>query len=294
MKWKTKITEIVKCKYPIMLGAFQKYDNARLTAAISEAGGFGVLTASSYKNDEKFRNAIHQVKEITKNPFGINFSISKEILGGHRFFRFIEVAKEEGVKTIITAAYKIENLSKQIKKNDMIWIHKATTMKHAISGEKMGADAIILTGLEGGGLKNPNQNTFLINMVNAKKLLKKPFIASGGISNSTGYLAALMLGAQAVHMCTAFLATTESPIPDSWKQKIIETNCFDPNFIKKVYNFQTDKPKYTDMSMAAGSITAILPAKDLIKTIINEAEEILKNLGYQNELIDFTCLSNYS
>ncbi|NVM31865.1 MAG: nitronate monooxygenase [Candidatus Helarchaeota archaeon] len=87
MNWTTRITEMVGCKYPIMLGAFAGFDNTRLTAAVSKAGGFGILTASSFKSDDAFRNALLEIKKITKNPFGINFSIDKEIAPEHPFYR---------------------------------------------------------------------------------------------------------------------------------------------------------------------------------------------------------------
>ncbi len=288
MKWKTTITEMIGCKYPIILGAFARYDNKNLTAAISQSGGFGVLTATAYENEDALRQAIQHVKRITNNPFGINFSVDKDVKPGHPFYRYLEIAEEEGVNTIITAAFRAENLGKKIKEKGMIWIHKATTMRHAISGERVGANAIILTGLEGGGFKNPKQNTLLINLVNAKRLLKKPLIASGGISDGKGMLGALILGAQAVHMCTAFLPTKESPIPMLWKNKIIDTDCFNPNFIDHVLHFESNKPRYTDVSMAAGIINKVISAEELIKQMIQDAEKIIKKLKTNNDILDFS------
>jgi nitronate monooxygenase len=287
MEWRTKITEMIGCKYPIILGAFAGFDDKDLTAAISEAGGCGVLTASTYNTEDDFRNALNYVKEKTQNPFIVNFSTFSPITSEHKYYKFINFAKEANVKAIITAGSRVDHLGKAIKDNGLYWIHKGTTMKHALSGEKIGADAIILTGLEGGGLKNPDQNTFLINMIHAKKMLKKPFIASGGISEGRGMLSALMMGASAVHMCTAFLATVESPIPDNWKQKIIDADSFNPEFIKFVCHFTSLKPKSTDHSMAAGTVKQIITAKELIQNMITEAEEILKNLGLNSEIIQF-------
>jgi nitronate monooxygenase len=288
MEWKTEITEMIGCKYPIILGAFGGYDNKELTAAISQAGGCGILTAKVYENENELKDAIQYVKKHTTNPFGINFSVSRKKNMEPLFIRYLDIAEEEGVNTIITAAYRVKNLGKQIKDKGINWIHKATTMQHAISGEKMGADAVILTGLEGGGLKNPKQNTLFINLVNANRLLKVPFIASGGISDGKGMVASLILGAQAVHICTAFLPTIESPIPDDWKQKIIHTDCFDPIFIEQVLHFDSDKPQYTDMSMAIGNIDKIMSVKDVIKNWIEEAEVILKKLKSYKDLIDFS------
>ncbi|MFX0070445.1 MAG: NAD(P)H-dependent flavin oxidoreductase [Candidatus Hermodarchaeota archaeon] len=288
MKWKTKITEMIGCQYPIVLGAFAGYDNKELTAALSQAGAFGVLTASAYSNKTKFRNTIEYIKNNTKNPFGINFSLDSALTPTHPFYDYLNIALDEGIKTIITAAFRADDFGKKIKENGMIWIHKATTIRHAISGEKMGADAVILTGLEGGGLKNPKQNTLLINMVNAKRFLKKPLIASGGISDGKGMVAALILGAQAVHMCTAFLPTKESPIPETWKKKILNTDCFNPEFIEKVLHFKSKRPQYTDMSMAIPIHKEILSVKEMINRMVQEAEKILNNMKIKEDLIDFS------
>ncbi|MFX1256688.1 MAG: NAD(P)H-dependent flavin oxidoreductase [Promethearchaeota archaeon] len=291
MKWRTIITEKIGCEYPILLGAFARFDNTQLTASISKAGGCGILTGSYFKKVEKFRNAILEIKKITNNPFGINLSPNKPLDFkkdlDQIFSKHLEIAKEEKIKTIITVGPKVERVGKKIKEYGMIWIHKVTTMKHAVFGEKMGADAVILTGLEGAGLKNPKQNTLFINMVNAKRILKVPIIASGGISNGRGMLGALILGAQAVHICTAFLATAESPISESWKQKIIEADCFDPEFINKTLHFESEMMKATPYSLAAGTIDKIISAEDLVNNIIVEAEIILKNLGFQEDLISF-------
>ncbi|NVM55402.1 MAG: nitronate monooxygenase [Candidatus Helarchaeota archaeon] len=287
MKWVTKITKMVNCRFPIILGAFAGHDDTQLTAAVSKAGGFGILTASFFPGEEQFRKAILEIKKITKNPFGVNFSVDKEITPAHPFYRYLEILNEEGIKTIITAAYKVDAFGKKAKEYGMNWIHKATVMKHALKGVTMGADAIILTGLEGGGLKNPKQNTLLINMVNAHKIVNVPFIASGGISDGRGMLGALILGAQAVHLCTAFLATKESPIPDVWKQQLIDANCFDPKIIKKVYHFESNSPKYVPLSMAVGTINEIISVEDLIKKMIDEGEAILNSLGFQEDTINF-------
>ncbi len=288
MEWKTRITKMLGCKYPIILGAFAGYDDSKLAATISEAGGFGILTASFFRSEEEFRNAILVMKKITSKPVGVNFSIDKEITPDHAFYRYLEIAKEEGIRTIITAAYKVEAFGQKAQKDGFTWIHKVTTMKHAQSGLKYGADAIIITGLEGGGLKNPKQNTLFINMVNARKLLNVPFVASGGISDGKGMLAALMLGADAVHLCTAFLATTESPIPDDWKQQIVNADCFDPKLIQKICHFETERPKYVPLSLAVGTVEKVISARELIQNIIKEAETILQKMGFQKDVIDFS------
>lgn len=293
MKLKTWLTtDLIGCQYPIMAGAFARFDNTQLTAAISEAGGLGVLTGSFFKKEENLRNAIKKIKSITNNPFAINLSpnrppdFRKDLY--QLFETQFEIANQEKIKTLITVGPKVEVIGKKIKEYGMNWIHKATTMRHAVFGEKMGADAVILTGLEGGGIKNPKQNTLFVNMVNAQRMLKVPIIASGGISNGRGMIGALTMGAQAVHMCTAFLATAESPVSESWKQKIIDVDCFNPEIIKQILHFESEEMKGTTFSLASGTIDKMISAKDLINNIVNEAESMLKTLGFQGDVIDFT------
>jgi NAD(P)H-dependent flavin oxidoreductase YrpB (nitropropane dioxygenase family) len=294
MKWKTAITEIIGCEYPILSAAFARQNNTKLVAAVSKAGGCGVLTGSYFKNEEKFRKALLEIKNSTNHAFAINFSpftpggFQKDL--SEMFFPRLQIANEEQIKTIITAGPRCEDFGKKIKEFGMNWIHKVTTMRHAEFGEKMGADAIILTGLEGGGFKNPKQNTLLINMVNADKRLKVPIIASGGISNGKGMLMALISGAQAVHLCTTFLATEESPIGNNWKQNIIDADSFDPEIIKNVCHFESNQLKATPFSLAAGTIDKILPVEEVIKNIIKDAETLLRNLGFKEDLVDFTKL----
>ena len=119
MKWKTNITEMIGCEYPIILGAFAGFDNSQLTASISKAGGFGVLTGSYFTKEENLRNAINEIKNITNNPFGINLSpnnppdFRKDLyeLFGNQF----EIAREEKIKTIITVGPKVEIIGRKIK-----------------------------------------------------------------------------------------------------------------------------------------------------------------------------------
>ncbi len=294
LEWKTKITEMVGCKYPIFSAAFARSDNTELTAAVSKAGGAGILTGSYFKNEEKLRNAILKIRAITKNPFCINFSPNKPLDFqkdlDQLFGQYLEVAKEEQIKTIITVGPRVEGFGKKIKEYGMNWIHKVTTMRHAQYGDKMGVDAIILTGLEGAGFKNPKQNTLFINMVNAKDRISVPIIASGGISNGKGMMMALISGAQAIHMCTTFLATEESPISDGWKQNILDADCFDPSIIENVCHFESDQMKAVPLSLAAGTINEIISAEQLIKMIITESEELLTKLGFQENFVDFTRL----
>lgn len=280
MEWKTKITELLECRYPILSGAFAQYDNSDLVTAVSRAGAFGVLTASGFNTEDAFRTVLRRIKKETDNPFGVNYSAGAAIKSDHRFFRYLEIQKEEGNGTVITASSNVQEFVDKVKQYKMKWIHKAAVIRHAVSASRMNPDAIIITGLEGAGLKNPDQNTTFINMINAGKYLSCPVIASGGISSGRAMAAALILGAQAIHMGTAFLATKESPAPDDVKKAIIDQDSFDPSFIRQVYHidFANNAPPYVLRSMASGQIDSIISAGDLIRKIVSDAEQVLKKV----------------
>ena len=155
------------------------------------------------------------MKNLTNKPYGINFSIMppqiRERTGRGRseesYLDFVDIAIGAGIKVFTTSAYKAAKIGMKLHDAGCYWFHKCATMKHAISAEKAGADAVTIVGLEGTGFKNPLQNTTLINMTMARKLLRVPVIAAGGIGDARGFLAALSMGAEAVCFGTAIIPT---------------------------------------------------------------------------------------
>ncbi|MFX1273854.1 MAG: NAD(P)H-dependent flavin oxidoreductase [Promethearchaeota archaeon] len=287
MIWNTKITKMLNVKYPIMMGAFAMIGKAEFAAAFSNAGGFGIITALNYNTNEEFQNELKKMKKLTDKPFGVNFSVMPpfmiEKLGHGRdeksYMDFVDIAIEEGIKIFTTSAYQATNIGKKLHKAGCYWFHKCSTMKHALSAEKAGADAITLVGLEGTGFKNPFQNTTLINMTMAKKMLKIPIIAAGGIGDARGFLAALAMGADAVCFGSAIIATRESLAPNSWKKRCINQDIFDEKFYKKIFHLTLkDSPIH---SMAVGHCDSIVSVKEFIEDKINGAENILKSWGFK-------------
>ncbi len=287
MKWKTKITELVGIKYPFIMGAFAGVGKAEFTAAFCNAGGLGILTAINYNTSEKFRNAIKKVKELTDKPFGVNFSIMPPTMAErvprprneNFYLEFMEVAIEEGVKICTTSAYRSDVIGKRFKSSGGLWFHKCTLLKHALSIEKLGADAVTLVGIEGTGFKNPLQNTTLVNITMARKMLKIPIIAAGGIGDARGFLAAMAMGADAVCFGTAIMATKECPASDTYKKKMINQDIFDEDFYNQIYHHQLkDKSIW---SMAAGHIKEIVPIKNFLDKMSSEAQELLQSWGFK-------------
>lgn len=224
--WKTKITEMLGIEYPIIQGAFGSFGTTDFAVPVSEAGGLGMITAGALGTPEKLRAEIRRAKEMTDKPFGVNITLmlcpNPEEL--------CEVVLEEGVAVVETAAYRADNLGKRLQQAGIKWIHKVATVKHAIAAERQGVDAVVLVGLEGAGFKNTEQIPTLVTIPWACRLLRVPVIAAGGIADGKGFMAALAMGAEAVYMGTAFMATRECPISEKHKQSMAEADPTEPRY----------------------------------------------------------------
>jgi len=296
MEWKTRVTDILGCKYPIIEGAFGGFGKATLAAAVSEAGGFGIIEATALGTTDKLKKDIRKARSMTDKPFGVNLSL----IGHPKINELRDTAIEEGVAAIFTSAYKAEEHGKIIKAAGIPWIHKAGTIKHALAAERHGADALVIVGIEGEGEKAANHLTTLTTVSMATKILKIPVIAAGGIGDGRTFLAALAMGAEGVYLGTVFMATKECPISERYKQALVNANPYDPEVRNRVfappppgldeltrkqevYQLVGDaKPHSTSRpmpvmggSMAVGAITKVVTVKELIDNILREAEELL-------------------
>ena len=310
MEWRTRITELFGIQYPIIEGAFGSFGNADLAAAVSEAGGLGMITANALRTPEKLRMEIRKARTMTDKPFAVN--LSPLIYRGLAPMR--DVAIEERVPVIETAGFRSEEYGRRIKESGLKWIHKVTTVKHAITAEQDGADAVCIVGLEGAGFKNPTTLPTLINIPMAVKKVKIPVIAAGGIGDARGFLAALAMGAEAVLLGTIFMAAKECPISERRKKALIEADPYDPKWrdvmihtpsLNEINKLIESAKETTDSqsvlreigklegmgsldsgrdfpypaSLAVGFIDKVVSAKELIDNIIKEAEEILTSGG---------------
>jgi NAD(P)H-dependent flavin oxidoreductase YrpB (nitropropane dioxygenase family) len=222
MEWTTRITRLLGCKYPILEGAYHGLGTWKFAAAVADTGAFGLITASVYKTPEKLRKAIRDCRDKTGGAFGVNLSIGI----CPRIDEMLEICIEEGVP-VETAAYKPDVLAPRIKEGGIPWIHKSARVPDAIHAEKLGADAVIVVGLEGVGFKNPEQLPIFIATTMAKREVKVPFIAAGGIGDAAGFMGALGMGADAIMMGTAFMATDECPLGKRAKEKMVKSSPYD-------------------------------------------------------------------
>jgi len=276
------------------MGAFAGLGKPEFAIPVSKAGGLGILTSHNYRTLTKYKVALEKMEEM-KKPYGINFSIAPP---GHQrvlheekdYQKYLDIAlqdKFEHLKLVSTSAYKGAAIGERVKEAGKVWLHKCATMKHALSIEKYNPDFIVIVGLEGTGFKNKFQNTTLINMTMAKKLFKvaEP-IAAGGIGDSHGFLACLIMGASAVCLGTSLMITEECPISDKYKQRMIDQDPFDEEFHPKIFHLSNkDSPIY---SMAVGFLDKIVSVKEFIDKLINDSEKILKEMGFKDDIIKFS------
>lgn len=229
MEWNTRITKLLGCKYPILEGAYGGFGNWEFAKAVSDTGAFGLITASVYKTPEKLREAISKCRDATDGVFGVNLSIGL----CPRIDEMLDVCIEERVP-VETAAYKPDSFAHRIKEADITWIHKSARVKDALHAERLGADAVIVVGLEGWGFKSIEQLPTLITTTLARRELKVPFVASGGIGDASGFLGAMGMGADGIMMGTAFMATDECPLGKKAKEKMIQSSPYDPRLRNQV------------------------------------------------------------
>lgn len=219
MKWDTSVTRLLGCKYPILEGGLTGLGekNHEFAALVSGTGAVGCLTAHSYKEPERLREAIREIREVTENPFTVNITIGLS----SNTHDLVEVCIEEKVPCIETAAYKPDEFVPRIRESGITWIHKAATVDNIKHAEKLGADALVLVGLDGYGFKNIRQLPTFTAIAWAARQVKVPLIAAGGIGDGRTMLAAMMAGAEGVYMGSAFMATSECPVSDKIKENMI-------------------------------------------------------------------------
>jgi len=274
--------------------------NWNFAASVSEAGACGCITAAVSLTPEQLREDIRRCREATSNPFEVNLSFGF----CPRIDEMLDVCLNEGVEVIETSAFSADDYGKRIKEAGRKWIHKTATVKHALHAEKQGADAVILVGLEGAGIKNKAQLPTMTTIAWAARQMKIPIIASGGIGDARTFLASLALGAGGVMMGTAFLATKEGPISQSYKENVIRAFPDQPE-LKDSVLVPPDSRKFREaletgavsnmgnedverqsepMSFAAAYISHIPTVKEFIKGMIKDAEEILASWQFIKEI----------
>jgi len=217
---KTRFTEMFGIETPIVQGGMQWVGRAELTAAVANAGALGMITALTQPTPEALTKEIARCREMTDKPFGVNITILPAITPPP-YAEYRQAIIEAGIKIVETAGNKPQEHVDVFKANGVRVIHKCTSVRHALSAERMGVDAISIDGFECAGHPGEDDVPGLILIPAAADKIKIPMIASGGFGDGRGLAAALALGAEGINMGTRFMATKEAPIHDHVKEQIV-------------------------------------------------------------------------
>jgi len=218
---KTKITELFGIHYPIIQGGMMWVGRAELVAAVSNAGGLGVLTALTQPTPEALTEEIERCRSMTDKPFGVNITVLPSI-NPPPYKEYVQAVIDSGVKIAETAGRSPEPFLPAFKEAGIKVIHKCTTVRHALKAEKIGCDAVSVDGFECAGHPGEDDVTNLVLLPAAANKLSIPMVASGGIGTGSQMVAALALGAEGINMGSRFVATVEAPVHENMKQAMVE------------------------------------------------------------------------
>ena len=220
---KTRFTELFGVDHPIAQGGMQWVGTAEMVSAVANAGALGFLTALTQPTPEALRKEIARTRDLTDKPFGVNLTILPTI-NPPPYDEYRQAIIESGIKAVETAGYKPEEHVTAFKAHGIKVIHKCTAVRHALSAERMGVDAISIDGFECTGHPGEDDIPGLILIPAAADKIKVPMLASGGFGDGRGLVAALALGADGINMGTRFCATVEAPIHENFKRAMVEND----------------------------------------------------------------------
>jgi len=230
---KTKITQLLGIKCPVIMAAMAWIGDVNLAVAVSKAGGLGTLgpnagqvevTRDVFKTGERLREQIRQIRRHTSKPFAVNFIVGVPGLDREFSDRCVEVGIEERVPIAIVSQGNPRVYTKRLKDAGMKVLHCCSSVEHAKKAEAAGADAVVATGFEGGGHSGFYEVTTFCLVPAVADAIKIPVIAAGGIGDARGLVASLALGAEGIYMGTRFIATKECRAHPNVKQLILDSN----------------------------------------------------------------------
>ena len=228
----TRITRMLGIKYPIVMGGMMFAGTAELAAAVSDAGGLGIIAAGNYPSPDELKAAIGTLRSLTDKPFGVNVTLMPSFRPLDRG-ALVDTAVREGAAAIELAGPDTIEFYGRIKDAGTAKIiHKCAYARHAMTAERRGADAVAIIGYEAGGAPPMDEVTTFIQVPQVVDALKIPVLAGGGICDARGFVAALALGAEGVIMGTRFLACKESPVHANVKEAILKARASDTMIVK--------------------------------------------------------------
>ncbi|KOS62427.1 nitronate monooxygenase [Lysinibacillus agricola] len=231
MNWNTRVTKLLNVKYPIIQGGLAYLAYADLAAAVSNAGGLGQITAMSLRDPDLLRAEIHKVRALTDKPFGVNFAIG---MYGTGYEDMVRVAVEEEVPVVTMTGGNPAPIFDILAGTDIKKLVLVAARRQAQKAEQLGADAVMVVGQEGGGHLGRDDVGTMVLVPQVVDSVKIPVIASGGIGDGRGWMAAHALGAEGIEMGTRFIATKECvDASEAYKEALLASSEADTTIIKR-------------------------------------------------------------
>jgi nitronate monooxygenase len=228
----TAITEMFGIEHPIIQGGMHYVGFAELAAAVSNAGGLGIITGLTQKTPELLAKEIARCHDLTDKPFGVNLTFLPTF-SAPPYPEYIAAIREGGIKIVETAGRSPEQYMPALKAGGIKVIHKCTSVRHSLKAEQIGCDAVSVDGFECGGHPGEDDMPNMILLPRAAEELKIPFVASGGMADARSLVAALALGAAGMNMGTRFIATKEAPVHDNVKQALVAATELDTRLVMR-------------------------------------------------------------
>jgi len=229
---KTKITELFNIEHPIIQGGMHYVGFAELAAAVSEAGGLGIITGLTQKTPELLAQEIAKARALTNKPIGVNLTFLPS-LSTPDYPGYVKAIIEGGVTVVETAGRNPAQVMPALKEAGIKVIHKCTSVRHALKAQEIGCDAVSVDGFECGGHPGEDDIPNMILLPRAADELEIPFVASGGQADARSLVASLSMGAEGINMGTRFIATKEAPVHDNVKQAIVNASELDTRLIMR-------------------------------------------------------------
>jgi NAD(P)H-dependent flavin oxidoreductase YrpB (nitropropane dioxygenase family) len=229
---KTRITELFNIQHPIIQGGMHFVGLAEMAAAVSNAGGLGIITALTQGTPEKLAKEIARCKTMTDKPFGVNLTFLPAVTPPD-YAGLVQTIIDSGVKVVETAGNNPAKWLPQLKAANVKVIHKCTAVRHALKAQSIGCDAVSVDGFECGGHPGEDDIPNFILLPRAADELTIPFVASGGMADARSLVAALAMGAEGMNMGTRFIATKEAPVHENVKQAILAASELDTRLVMR-------------------------------------------------------------
>lgn len=229
---KTRITELFGIQHPIIQGGMHFVGLAEMAAAVSNAGGLGIITGLTQPTPEDLAKEIAKCNKMTDKPFGVNLTFLPGF-ANPPYPEYIQAIIDGGVRIVETAGRSPEAYMPAMKAAGIKVIHKCTSVRHSLKAERIGCDAVSVDGFECGGHPGEDDIPNMILLPRAAEELKIPFVASGGMGTASQLVAALAMGADGINMGTRFIATKEAPVHINVKNALIAASELDTRLVMR-------------------------------------------------------------